>query len=198
MTRAALAAALLALAGCSHMPGTEPKPGPEEGEWARVRDANTRGVKLYDGLATRAFASAVWQSPEVRAARLERTAVWKALTAEERARAQAAEDEAAAAFDEFTVAIFTTDTDDNDLSARQSSWHLAIVAADGSESTGPQVTELRTDALLRTLYPRIGDFDSVYLVRFAKRPAATAGPFTLRIAGPRGRMDFPFTPAQPR
>ncbi len=36
----------------------EPEPTPDEGAWARVRDANTRSAKLYDELAVRAFVTA--------------------------------------------------------------------------------------------------------------------------------------------
>jgi hypothetical protein len=196
MTRAALVAAFLALAGCGHVPtpGTQPVPGPDEGAWAVERDAHTRSVKLYDGLATRAFATATWEAPSVRTARAERTATWKAMTAEERAKALAAEDAAASSFDEFTISLFTADHNDNDLTFSQTVWRISIVAADGTESIGPKVTEVRADALVRTLYPYVGDFDTVYRVRFARRPEATEKPFVLRIAGPRGRMDFPFTP----
>jgi hypothetical protein len=58
----------------------------------------------------------------------------------------------------------------------------------------PEIIELRPDALVRTLYPDVGDFDLVYRIRFP-RPAATQTwnePFSLRIAGPRGRLEFPF------
>jgi hypothetical protein len=59
-----------------------------------------------------------------------------------------------------------------------------------------QVRAVTADALVRTLYPRIGDFDTVYRVRFRRGAGAPLGQraFLLRMAGPRGRLDFPFGP----
>jgi hypothetical protein len=191
--RALAAASLLALGACSHVPtpGAEPKPGPDEGAWAQAREMQTRAVRLYDGLALRAFATVVWESPEVRTARVDRLATWKAMTDVERAAARRAEDDVAASFDEFTVALFTPDKNDNDLDANQSSWRLAVVTPTG-EALPVKVTQYRVDSLLRTLYPRIGDFDVVYRVRFPKQAGLGQTPFVFRMAGPRGKMDFPF------
>ena len=193
--RALLAASLLALGACKHvpMPGEEPKPGPDEGAWALARDQQTRAVRLYDGLALRAFATVVWESPEVRAARVDRIAVWRAMTDAEHAAARKAEDETAATFDEVTVSLFTPDRNDNDLDANQSTWRLALVTASG-ETVAAKVSQLRIDSLLRTLYPRIGDFDVVYRVRFPKQAGLGQTPFVFRMAGPRGKMDFGFGP----
>jgi hypothetical protein len=194
--RALLAASLLVLGACSHAPltGEEPKPGPDQGAWAQARDRQTRAVRLYDGLALRAFATVVWESPEVRAARVDRVAVWKAMTDDERAASRHAEDETAAVFDELTVALFTPDRNDNDLDANQSNWRLALVT-DAGETVATKVTQLRIDSMLRTLYPRIGDFDVVYRVRFPKQVGlGQTAPFVFRMAGPRGKMDFGFGP----
>ena len=78
-TKLAATASLLLVAACLH--GARPA---EADAWLRIRDAHTRSVKLYAGLAQVAFASATWESPEVRAARVERTAGLKAMTPIER------------------------------------------------------------------------------------------------------------------
>jgi hypothetical protein len=184
--------ALLAVTACLHR---APAPAPDEGEWPRVRDANTRAVKLYDGLTMRALATATWESPDVRAARVERTAAWRAMGPEERAKLQAAEDADAAKYDEFTVSMLTSDRVDNDLDAPRSSWRVAVVAEGAPDVVADKVRAVPPDALVRTLYPGIGDFDTIYRVRFPRHvPPLGETPFTLRIAGPRGQMDFPFGP----
>jgi hypothetical protein len=190
IARVLAAAALVGLGACVHLP-KEPSPGPYEGAWAQARDAHTREVKLYDGLAVRAFATVVWEAAEVRAARVDRIATWKAMTAEERASARRAEDEVAAAFDEFTVSLFTPDRADNDLDAPQSTWRMAVVTAAG-EALPVKVTQLRPESQLRVLYPRISDFDVVYRLRFPKQAGLGETPFLLRVSGPRGKMEFKF------
>jgi hypothetical protein len=142
----------------------------------------------------RALATVTYQAPELRRVRAERLAKWKAMTAEESAAALATEESEAARYDDFILSITTADPDDNDLASRRTEWRVALVTAGHPERVDPEIIELRPDALVRTLYPDVGDFDLVYRIRFA-RPAATQTwnePFTLRIAGPRGMLEFPF------
>ncbi|HET7754388.1 MAG TPA: hypothetical protein VFK85_10810 [Anaeromyxobacteraceae bacterium] len=196
--RVLLAAAVLATAvACARVDRlleTSPKPSPEDGAWAEQRDRWTRQASLYDGLAMRALATATYQSPEARRTRAERTAAWKAMTPPERAALLADEESELQKYDDFVVSITTADPADNDLNSRTTDWRIAIVRSDAPDVVGPEVVELRADALLRTLYPKIGDFDTAYRVRFARQPGIEtwAKPFTLRLAGPRGRLDFPF------
>ena len=189
MSALARAAAALALAGCASLPAA-PKPSPEAAPWAQARDGASRHVKLYDGFATRAFATATWESPAVRAERLALVADWKAMSAEERAAAKAADDSDASSYDEFTLALFTPDRADNDLDAARTAWRVAVADAAG-DRLPVRVEQVRSDALLRTLYPDVGDFDVVYRLRFNRREGAPlAPPFTLRVAGPRGMLEF--------
>jgi hypothetical protein len=187
--RAAAALALLLL-GCASLP-ERPQPRPDEGPWGTIRTQNTRNVKLYDGLAVRAFATATWDSPAAREARAARVADWKAMSPAEREAWLSAERAAAAGGEEFTLALFTPERADNDLALPGTAWRVALVRADGTESLPVRVEEVRADTLLRTLYPAIGDFDVVYRLRFEAAPPL-ASPFTLRLAGPRGQIDFPY------
>jgi hypothetical protein len=200
MTARSAAALLLLLAACARLPRS-PKPAPEEGDWPRVRDSQTRREKVYDQLAVEAFATATRETPEVRAARVARVAAWKGMTTEERAAMQAEEQAAAVKYEEFTLSLFTPDRNDNDLDAKHTTWRIALVLPNGAEQLATDVDALRADALLRTLYPQIGDFDTVYRVRFERTPGPPPGAVTLRVAGPRARVDFRFagavTPAQP-
>jgi hypothetical protein len=190
--RAAVLLALL-LPGCFLRMA---EPDPADVAWSQVRDGHTRTVNVYDGLAVNAFASALWESPELRAARVERVASWRAAPPPEVAALRAAEDAAASEFDDFTLSLFTPDRADNDLDATATTWRIALVQQSAPERRPAEVRALRVDAQLRSLYPMIGDFDVAYRIRFRREAGPLATPFTLRVAGPRGQLDFVFDPAK--
>ncbi len=201
--RAGAAALAVVAVACSSLPpafpftAPQPQPTPEEGAWARARDRFTASAKLYDGLSTRAFVSAVYQAPEVRETRVARLAVWKNLAPQERDAMLAAERDEAAQFDDFIVSFFTADRADNDLDAQRSVWRLAVAVQGEGEAEPAKVEGVRTDATLRTLYPTIGDFDQVYRVRFPRWAAGalTDRRFELRMASARGKLDLAFPAA---
>jgi hypothetical protein len=196
MTRPAsvlLGLAALALAsGCGVL--RNPHGGPVAEAWTRARAQDTRGTKLYDRFETHAIASATWQSAEVRARRGAQVADWRAMTAAEQAALQAAEAEAAAQADEFLLSLFTSDLRDNDLDAPASIWRVALLAEGQPERARPEIKLVPVDAQLLDLYPFIHTYDTVYRVRFPRAPGQPplAPPFTLRIAGSKGRLDFAF------
>ena len=196
LAKVALAALPLVLGGCVLFT-SQPRPTPEEGGWAKERDHFSASAKLYDGLTTRAFASAVYQAPSVREARVQRLAEWQNMTAEERDKLLAAEREEAERYDDFLVSLFTVDRPENDLDTTRSVWRVALVIEGEGELLPEKIEALRADATLRTLYPMIGDFDVVYRVRFARRPGAPLADrvFILRLSGARGRLEFPFPAA---
>ncbi|MFL5270561.1 MAG: hypothetical protein ACJ79E_00620 [Anaeromyxobacteraceae bacterium] len=198
--RAKIAAAALPLllAACFIFT-SQPRPTPEEGGWARERDHFSATAKLYDGLTTRAFASAIYQAPSVREARVARLAEWQNMTAAERDKLLASERDEAEKYDDFLVSLFTVDRPENDLDTSKSVWRVALVLEGEGELLPDKIEAIRTDATLRTLYPTIGDFDVVYRVRFARRPGTPLADrvFTLRLASARGRLEFPF-PAAPK
>jgi hypothetical protein len=68
----------LLLPSCQYLTST-PDPSTKEGAWAEARDAATRTAKLYDLLNDVAFATATFQSPAVRVARVDRLAQWKGM-----------------------------------------------------------------------------------------------------------------------
>ena len=185
---------LLLLMACRLPP--QPRPPGDQGDWAAARDRVTRSGKLYDGLTTNAFAHVIYLPRDVREARVARVAAWKVLTAAETEKLLAIEREEAARYDDFLVFLFTPDRLDNDLETMRSVWRVALVV-DGQPDRLPEsVREVRPDAMLRELYPVLGDFDTVYRLRFA-RGDAPRGPFTLRLAGAKGRLDFDYPAASP-
>ncbi len=180
---------VLALAGCGVLRAA--RAGPETEAWEAARQRFTRKAQLYDRLETYAIATAVWQAPEVRARRAAQVATWRVMTAEERKALEAAEAADQARWDEAMVFLFTTDPRGNDLDARKSIWRVALVGPAG-ERLPAEVRTVPVDAELRALYPAIHEYDVVYRMRFARGQGEGPGPFTLRIAGAQGRMDFAF------
>jgi hypothetical protein len=193
----ALAALLAVGCGTGSAVTSSPNPSTNEGAWAEARDRWTRTHKLYDVLDDVAFATATYQAPEVRAARVQRLADWKGSLPAERDAALAKEQVEGEAAEEFLLAFFTSDRSANDLSKPTSTWRVSLLV-NGTEQALPTKIELvRGDPTLRVLYPKITEFDTLYRIRFPKfpgdRPLATM-PFQLRIASALGKVELAWTP----
>jgi hypothetical protein len=198
MRRAAAVAAAAALSACAVLHGREPAPQPTEGAWAAVRDARTRHDLLYDGVVHRATATATHLDAVAREERARQLAEWSGWTDDELRRRLAREAEEAAKAEEFVLVFYTAEKTDNDLDGLKSVWHVSV--RDGAdERVASRITAVDIDSTLRALYPWIGPFDVVYLVRFPPAGAPLAGrPFTLLLAGGVGRIALDFgAPAEP-
>lgn len=182
--------ALVAVSACVLAP--EPRPTPSEGEWATARASASRSGNLYDGLSTNAFVRTVYLSRQVRDARVARIAEWKAMSADETEQLRVAERDAAARYEEFLVFLFTPDLSANDLDAKKSVWRLALVVPGSPDVLPEHVEAVRADALMKALHPEIGDFDTVYRVRFLRMQELGGRPFVFRLAGPKGRLDMQY------
>jgi hypothetical protein len=178
-----------------------PDPATNEGAWAEARDAATRKVKLYNSLDDVAIATATYQSPAVRSARIDRMAVWKGMLPAEKDAALAKERAEEAEGEEFLLAFFTEDRRANDLATDHGTWRVAIVV-DGKEQALPaKISTMKRDPTLQVLYPYITEFDTLYRVRFPKFPGSkplAELPFELRIAGALGALDLAYTPPAAR
>jgi hypothetical protein len=190
----------LLISACSYVTPS-PNPSTDEGAWAEARDAATRTYKLYNVLDDVAFATATYQSPAVRTARIDRMAQWKGMLPGEKETALARERAEAAEGEDFLLAFFSEDRRANDLATDHGTWRVAIVV-DGKEQALPsKVTLVKRDPTLQALYPYITDFDTLYRVRFPKYPGPRALaelPFQLRIAGALGVLDLAYLPPAPR
>ncbi len=191
-----IVALALVASGCAYF-GQTPSPSTNEGAWADARDAWTRKAKVYNQLDDVAFATATYQSPSVRAARVERMAVWKGMPPAERDAALAKEQAEGAESEEFLLAFFTDDRRANDLATDRGTWRVVLVV-DGKEQALPsKVTTVKRDPTIQTLYPYVTDFDTLYRVRFPRYPGPKPlheQPFELRIAGALGKIDLAFAP----
>jgi hypothetical protein len=201
IARRALALAVvgaIAVAGCALRTRT-PDPGPDEGEWAALRDDATRRSLLYDGVTHRATATATHLSVVVREARARRLAVWKSWTDEELAKQLAAEHAAAAAGEEFLVSFYTAQWKNNDLDSPETIWRVAVRTID-AELRSTEVHAVNIDAELKNLFPWVGPFDTVYSVRF---PRPGTGPlpdggFVLELASAVGKLDLDWALPRPK
>jgi len=183
----------LGAAGCLFVHPRQPKPSPEAGEWAELRNAATRARLLYDGLDHRANAVAIHLSPRVREARAGRLADWLAWSPAELDRRLAQERAEAAEGEEFVLAFYTAVERANDLDSPDSIWRVAVVV-EGLNVLASKVEAITSDATVKALYPLVGPFDTVYRVRFPPTPdGPLAGrPFVLRLSSALGTMDLDF------
>jgi hypothetical protein len=200
---AGLCLAALAAGGCeaAQFFRNEPQPSTDEGAWAAARNRYSARTKLYDGFAMRAFASAVYQAPEVREARVARVAAWRGLPVEEQDRMAKEERAQVEQYEEFLLALLTSDRTENDLDTSRSIWRTTVEpVGETGELVASKIDQVRVDATVRMLYPEITDFDTVYRVRFPRWPGEPlAGRrFTLKLSSAVGKIDLQFTPDAPQ
>ncbi|HYD43582.1 MAG TPA: hypothetical protein VEB43_22320 [Anaeromyxobacter sp.] len=187
------AAGALACSSVETVRTRAPVPAVREGEWAAIRSQATRRAYLYDRLSHRATATATFLSLPVREARVRRLAAWLGWTEEEKAARLAAERAEAEKYEEFVLALYTSDSRSNDLDAPTSVWRLALKLDDGDLVTR-DATAIDADATVMGLFPYVGPFDVVYRVRFPKAPGAPLDyrAFRMELTSALGKVELPF------
>lgn len=186
----------LAAPACTYFGSPKPSPKGEEG-WAEARDRATRTAKLYDQLDDIAFATAIYQSPTVRKARVDRLADWKGSLPAERKAALDKEMAEAAEGEDFLLAFFTDDRRANDLATDRGTWRVALVVNGNEQAVASKIALVKRDPTIQALYPWADDFSTLYRVRFPKfpgeKPLADL-PLKLQIAGALGALELDFGP----
>ena len=206
--RSLLVASLLmggsGLAGCATA-GAPPlgEPGKKVGDQQAETRYQTTLKKFsdhreqYANFETDSFLGATYQSLEFREARVRREAAFLELP---EASVQTRLAEERQAFDtsvEFTLGLHVNNYHFDDLDRRDSHWRIALVTGDGEVL--PSLVERvgRADVNVRTFYPYMSDFWTVYRVRFPKafpngQPVLTGGAQTLalRMASVLTRADL--------
>ncbi len=142
--------------------------------------------------------SAVFKSPEWRAAYASRDAEHRMLEGEaRRQRIAQAEAEMAGPW-EVALLVTTWDRRENDLDrGKRSVWRIVLVDDAGNEIEPIEIVKDRRPAFtLRADFPAFGDFATAYVARFP-RTATVLGPgvkqVRLRMSGSRGGVELVWT-----
>lgn len=191
-------------AGCSSLPppivGT---PGPElpdaqaNAAYKALLEHYTVKRQIFIGFDTVLFGGVTYESPAFRDARIRRKDTFQAQSPAQLALDLKTAQEEGAAFYEFTVGVYVQNSRFDDLDLQSSVWHLALQTPVGEVSPTLVKRVGKANLNTRAYYPYMGDFWTVYRVRFPK--AVDARPlvpeevhtFTVVLASSLGRADFP-------
>jgi hypothetical protein len=159
-------------------------------DYPHVLASWTRDNRLYNGLENKIFVTSVFLTPELRAA--VRTTYPDVIghgglvTRDELATGPGNELV-------FFVTMYTADRKWNDLQTATSIWKVTLKGND-IEVPPTNITRVRPDENLRTVFPIIGRYDECYVVRFpAGDPPLIAGATTettLRFASGLGETQL--------
>jgi hypothetical protein len=206
--RLGTAAALLLGLGCSGLPppmvGT---PGPDlpdaqaNAAYHALLDRYTAKRQIFIGFDTILFGGVTYESPTFREARIRRRDTFQAQSPEQLALDVQTAATEGQDFYEFTLGVYMQNPRFDDLDLQGSIWHVALKTPVGEVSPAQVRRVGKANINTRAYYPYMGDFWTVYRVRFPKavdsRPLVPADlqSFTLVLASSLGRAEFPL-PAQ--
>ncbi len=195
MTRRGVALAALALVSCAGSVPRIGEPAPALRESADDRFSDYK--ELYDGLDTRLFAGATYQSPSFVAARVRRLGVFQGDTAQGIEAKLNEEQAKLAPYHAFFLGVHVNTPRYDDFDKKSSVWRLALVTPEGQVEPVEVSRIGRSDLQMRSLYPYMGDFWVGYWVRFPKQrpdgtPTVVDGTrrFALRLASVLGQADL--------
>jgi hypothetical protein len=200
---------LLALAaGCANLPPPMVgDPGPElpdaraDAEYKALVDKYSAQKQVFNGFDTILFGGVTFESPTFRDARIRRKDAFQmqppGKLEQDLARAQAE----SAQFYEFMLGVFVQNPRFDDLDLSDSIWHIGLVTPVG-EVAPVQVQRIgKANVNTRAYYPYMGDFWTVYRVRFPRMLGSQplvppeVQDFTVILASSLGRTEFKL-PAQ--
>jgi hypothetical protein len=199
-----LAGLVLGLAGCSGLPppmvgtpGPELPDGPANAAYQKLLERYTAKRQIFIGFDTILFGGVTYESPAFREARIRRRDMFQAQPeAQLNLDLQTAQQEAAD-FYEFTVGVYMQNPRFDDIDYPSSIWHLALLTPVGEVSPMSVKRVGKANINTRAYYPYMGDFWTVYRVRFPKSLDARAlvtpevQTFTLLLASSLGKAEFP-------
>ena len=188
-------------------PGPETSDAQANAAYSALEKHFSAERQIFNGLDTISFAGVTYESAAFRAARIRRRGLFQSIP-----RAQVEQDVEAAVADaetgdvyEFTVGVYMQNPRFDDLGLPGSIWRLALLTPGGQVAPVLVKRVGRADVNTRAYYPYMGDFWSVYTVRFPKvldaRPVLppaeppTVPTFTVLLASSLGKAEFPL-PAQ--
>jgi len=199
---------LLGGAGCSWTPPSIGDPGAEvadpraEASYRAALEKATQHREVYSALDTQLYCAATYQSPEFREARVRRQALFQTWPQAKLDQALASERAEATQGHDVVLGLSLVDRRFDDLDSKNTIWRLSLVTDQG-EVTPLAIRRVgRANQDLRAYYPYLGEFWTMYTVRF---PTAVAGkplvgPATqalvFRLSSTQGQveMKFPLAP----
>ncbi len=132
-------------------------------------DKWTRSIKIYDGLASRLFIGATYETLSFRRAYVERYAVDYALEDTYKKEMLEREKEQEEKYNEFFVSAFTPVESWNDLDHRNPVWKLYLEDSAGSRVTPISITRVdASDPRVREFFPYLDLWSYGYDVKFPK------------------------------
>jgi hypothetical protein len=210
-----VAALLLAVgaSGCAAVPPSVGEPA------ARVPDARaeasyqaalarvTEHREVYSGIDTQLFTAATYQSVDFREARTRRQAMFQTWPEPKLEDALARERADAAQVHELVFGVSVVDRRFDDFDSKNTIWRLSLVSDQGEVAPIGIRRVGRANQDVRAYYPYLGDFWTMYTVRFPITTATGAplvGPTTrallFRMSSTLGQVEMPFpvgTPGAP-
>ena len=207
-----LAALLLAVgaAGCAAVPPAIGEPGAQvpdrqaEASYQAALSRVTEHREVYTGIDTQLFTAATYQSPDFREARTRRQAMFQTWPEPKLNDALARERAEAAQVHEVVFGVSIVDRRFDDFDSRNTIWKLYL-ASDQGEVTPIAIRRVgRANQDLRAYYPYLGDFWTMYTVRFPLTTAAgvpLVGPSTrallFRMSSTLGQVEMTFPVSAP-
>ena len=197
---------LLAVAagGCAAVPPAIGEPGAEvpnrkaEASYQEALSRVTEHREVYSGIDTQLFCAATYQSTEFREARVRRQALFQTWPEPKLDEALARERAEAAQVHELVFGVSIVDRRFDDFDSKSTIWRLSL-ATDQGEVTPLAVRRVgRANQDLRAYYPYLGDFWTMYTVRFpvavAGRPlvAPTTRARLFRMSSTQGQVEMAF------
>lgn len=199
---AALVAALVL--GCSGLPPPMVgDPGPElsdpkaNAEYNAVVEHFSSQKQVFHGFDTICFAGVTYESSAFVAARIRRRDTFQAQSPAQMAKDLEEAQAEAAQFHDFTLGAYMQDPRFDDLGLATSIWRVMLVTPAGEVAPVSVKRIGRADVNTRAYYPYMGDFWTVYRVRFPRsvdsRPVLPPElkTFTVVLASSLGRAEFP-------
>jgi hypothetical protein len=207
-----VAALLLAVgaSGCATGPPAIGDPGAQvpdrnaEASYQAALSRVTEHREVYAGIDTQLFTAATYQSVDFREARTRRQAMFQTWPEPKLEDALARERVDAAQVHELVFGVSVVDRRFDDFDSKNSIWRLSLVTDQG-EVTPLAIRRVgRANQDLRAYYPYLGDFWTMYTVRF---PLTTAtgvplvGPTTrallFRMSSTLGQVEMAFPAGTP-
>lgn len=153
--------------------------------------------QVFIGFDTVLFAGVTYECPTFREARIRRRDTFQAQSPEQLAADLQKAEAEGTDFYEFTLGVYMQNPRFDDLDLVDSIWHLALQTPAGEASAVLVKRVGKANINTRAYYPYMGDFWTVYRVRFPKslqgQPLVPGGldAFTVVLASSLGRAEFP-------